>query len=96
MIDSRLVKRLAILEQDRHRLAGEAAQYRLQAFDSIDGFMPRAAKVDAAMSVLRYAQKHWAMTGALLALAGIALRGRIGMVGLSQLALRLGSHYLTR
>ena len=48
------------------------------------------------ISVLRYAREHWALTATLLAVAGLGLRKQIGVLGLAQTALRLGSYVLSR
>ena len=96
MIDGKLARRLDRLEQERFRLASRAAGYRLQAFNSIESLAPQAAKVDMAISVLRYVREHWALTGTLLALAGLALRKQIGMLGMAQLALKVGSYVMAR
>lgn len=96
MIDANFVSRLDQLEQDRFQLIRQAAGYRLQAFNTIEALAPQATKVDMAIAVLRYARQHWALAGTLLVVAGYVLQKRIGMLGLAQLALRLGSNYLTR
>lgn len=96
MIDSELAGRLEQLEQDRFRLIGQAAGYRLSAFNSIESLAPSAARVDMAVALVRYAREHWALTGAVLGIAGIALRKHIGMLALVQVALRLGSYLFAR
>ena len=96
MVDARLANRLDQLEQEQFRLVSEAAVYRLRAFNTMETLGPHAAKVDMAVSVLRYAREHWALTGTIFALAGMVLRRRIGMFALAQLALRLGGHFLAR
>ena len=94
MIDGQLVARLDVLARERSRLVGQAAGIRLQVVDAMGTLIPHMAKVDMTIQVLRYLREHWAVTGTLLALAGFALRKRIGMIGLAQLVLRIGGKYL--
>jgi hypothetical protein len=96
MIDARLANRLDQLEQEQSRLLSQAAAYRLRAFNTIETLGPYAAKVDMAITVLRYAREHWALTGTVFALAGMALRRCIGMLALAQLAFKLGGRFLAR
>ncbi len=96
MIDARFSARLDRLEQERVRLIGNAAGYRLRAFNSIESLAPQAAKADLVLAGLRYAKEHWLLTGTVFALAGLALRRQIGMLGLAQMALGLGSRFLAR
>ena len=96
MIDRKLANRLDGLEQERFRLVRRAAGYRLQAINAVKDLAPQAARVDLVISVLRYAREHWALTATLLAVAGLGLRKQIGVLGLAQTALRLGSYVLSR
>jgi len=96
MIDADFVSRLDQLEQDRFQLIRQAAGYRLQAFNNIEALAPQATRADMAIAALRYARQHWALAGTLLAVTGYILQKRLGMLGLAQLALRLGSSYFTR
>jgi hypothetical protein len=96
MIDTAFAKRLAQLEQDRFRLIGLAVGYRLEAFNAIESLAPRAAKFDRAIALVRYVREHWAVTGAIFALASFLLRKRIGMLGLAHVALKLGRNVLAR
>lgn len=96
MIDAALASRLEQLEQDRFQLVRQAAGHRLRAFNTMEALAPQAAKVDMAIGVFRYLREHWVLGGSLLAIAGYALRRRMGLPGLAQIALRLGSYYLGR
>ena len=93
MIDANFVSRLDQLEKDRFQLVRQAAGYRLQAFNTIEALAPQATKLDRAVAALRYAREHWVLAGTLLAVAGYILQKRLGMLGVAQLALRLGSNY---
>ena len=94
MISGKFAKQLKELEAQRFRLASQAEGFRLQAFNTIESLAPPVARVDMAISLLRYAHKHWVLAGALMALAGFVVSRRIGMRGLGQLALRLGGNFL--
>jgi hypothetical protein len=94
MIDSALLRRLEQLEGDRAQLAGEAARYRLASFNLVESLVPQAAKFDMALAAIRFARAHLVLTATVIALAGFALRRRIGMFGIAQLALNLGNRYL--
>jgi hypothetical protein len=94
VIDRHYVRRLQELEQERLQLMAQAAGYRLQAFHAIEGFVPKAAKVDTAMVVFRYAREHLLLTGVLLAAVTFVLRKRVGMLDVARVALQLGSRMM--
>ena len=96
MIDAALASRLEQLEQDRFQLVRQAAGHRLRAFNTMEALAPQAAKVDMAIGILRCVREHWLLSGSLLAIGGYALRRRMGLPSLAQIAFRLGSYYLGR
>lgn len=96
MIDRQYVRRLEELEKEQVELMGQAAVYRLQVFNAIEGFVPRAAKLDTTMALLRYAREHMLLAGTLMIAVAFVLRKRIGMLELVPVALRIGSQMLAR
>jgi hypothetical protein len=95
VIDSRLEGRLTQLALRRQLLTRRAAATRQIAAGAIETLAPAAARVDRALSAVRYLQQHPLLTAVAMAVATRLWRYRGGAIGaVAAIAWQLARHRL--